>query len=50
VVSGVMAHQEPEGLLNIHVNMPATVPPEIAKALQAGEPAPPGSRAARRGR
>jgi pimeloyl-ACP methyl ester carboxylesterase len=37
-----MAAQKPEGLLGIHVNMPATVPPEIAKALQAGDPPPPG--------
>jgi pimeloyl-ACP methyl ester carboxylesterase len=42
VVADVMARQAPAGLLGIHVNMPATVPPEIAKALQAGEPAPSG--------
>ena len=42
VVSDALARQAPEGLLGIHVNMPATVPPEIAKALQAGEPAPAG--------
>ena len=42
VVSDVMARQAPAGLLGIHVNMPATVPPEIARALQAGEPAPVG--------
>ena len=35
-------HQAPLGLLGIHVNMPATVPPEIAKALQNGDPAPAG--------
>ena len=35
-----MAEQAPPGLLGIHVNMPATVPPEIAKALTAGEPPP----------
>jgi pimeloyl-ACP methyl ester carboxylesterase len=40
VVSDVMARQAPPGLLGIHVNMPATVPPEIARALQAGETAP----------
>ena len=40
VVSDVMARQAPPGLLGIHVNMPATIPPEIAKALQNGEPAP----------
>jgi pimeloyl-ACP methyl ester carboxylesterase len=42
VVADVMARQAPPGLLGIHVNMPATVPPEIAKALQSGEPAPAG--------
>jgi pimeloyl-ACP methyl ester carboxylesterase len=42
VVADVMARQAPEGLLGIHVNMPATVPPEIAKALAAGEPPPAG--------
>jgi pimeloyl-ACP methyl ester carboxylesterase len=46
VVSDVMARQAPAGLLGIHVNMPATVPPEIAKALQDGDPAPPGLSAA----
>ena len=40
VISDVMARQAPKGLLGIHVNMPATVPPEIAKALTNGEPAP----------
>jgi len=42
VVADVMARQAPPGLLGIHVNMPASVPPEIAKALQNGEPAPAG--------
>jgi pimeloyl-ACP methyl ester carboxylesterase len=42
VVSDVMARQAPAGLLGIHVNMPATVPAEIARALQAGDPPPPG--------
>jgi pimeloyl-ACP methyl ester carboxylesterase len=42
VISDVMARQAPAGLLGIHVSMPATVPPEIAKALQAGDPPPPG--------
>jgi pimeloyl-ACP methyl ester carboxylesterase len=37
-----MARQAPAGLLGIHVNMPATVPPEIARALVNGEPAPAG--------
>ena len=42
VVADAMGRQAPPGLLGIHVNMPATVPPEIAKALTAGEPAPAG--------
>jgi pimeloyl-ACP methyl ester carboxylesterase len=40
VVCDVMARQAPPGLAGIHVSMPAVVPPEIASALQAGEPAP----------
>jgi len=46
VVSDAMARQAPAGLLGIHVNMPATVPPEIAQALTNGEPAPAGLSAA----
>ena len=42
VIVGCDGEQAPPGLLGIHVNMPATVPPEIAKALTAGEPAPAG--------
>src|ERR1700743_2050726 len=37
-----MASQKPAGLLGIHVNMPATVPPDVAKALNDGNPAPAG--------
>ena len=33
IVSDVMARQAPAGLLGIHVNMPATVPADVAKAL-----------------
>jgi pimeloyl-ACP methyl ester carboxylesterase len=40
VVADKMAIQKPDGLLGIHVNMPATVPPDIAKHLQNGDPAP----------
>lgn len=39
-VSSAMARQAPAGLLGIHVNLPATVPPEVAAALAAGGPAP----------
>jgi pimeloyl-ACP methyl ester carboxylesterase len=41
-VSEQMALQKPPELLGIHVNMPATVPADVAKALQYGEPAPSG--------
>jgi pimeloyl-ACP methyl ester carboxylesterase len=42
VVADKMAQQKPEGLLGIHVNMPATVPADVAKALNNGEAAPAG--------
>ncbi|MGH8080494.1 MAG: epoxide hydrolase family protein, partial [Lysobacter sp.] len=42
VVADAMARQAPKGLLGIHVNMPATVPAEVAKAMNAGDPAPAG--------
>jgi pimeloyl-ACP methyl ester carboxylesterase len=42
VVADAMARQAPEGLLGIHVNMPATVPSDVAQALKNGEPAPVG--------
>jgi pimeloyl-ACP methyl ester carboxylesterase len=42
VVSDKMASQAPAGLIGIHVNMPATVPPEIARALNEGDPPPAG--------
>lgn len=42
VIVDAMARQAPEGLLGIHVNMPATVPADIAKALKDGDPAPEG--------
>jgi len=41
-VTEQMALLKPEGLLGIHVNMPATVPDDIAKALHDGVPAPAG--------
>jgi pimeloyl-ACP methyl ester carboxylesterase len=37
-----MGLQAPAGLLAIHTNMPATVPADVDKALQAGGPAPAG--------
>lgn len=39
-ISGAMARQEPPGLLGIHINLPATVPPEVDAALAAGAAAP----------
>jgi len=39
-VSEVMALQLPPGLLGIHTNMAATVPPDVSKALSAGGPPP----------
>jgi pimeloyl-ACP methyl ester carboxylesterase len=33
-----MGLQAPEGLLAIHTNMPATVPPDVDRATLAGEP------------
>src|ERR1051325_2632354 len=39
-VSEVMALQQPPGLIAIHPNMAATVPPDVSKALGLGGPAP----------
>jgi pimeloyl-ACP methyl ester carboxylesterase len=41
-VSGAMARQGAAGLAGIHLNLPATLPTEIAAALGAGAPAPAG--------
>jgi pimeloyl-ACP methyl ester carboxylesterase len=40
-ISSAMARQNATGLLGIHINLPATVPPEVAAAL-AGGPLPAG--------
>lgn len=42
VVCDRMARQALPGLIGIHVNMPATVPPELMRAILAGDPAPAG--------
>jgi pimeloyl-ACP methyl ester carboxylesterase len=39
-VSSAMARQAPPGLLGIHINLPATVPPEVGAVLASGGPAP----------
>jgi pimeloyl-ACP methyl ester carboxylesterase len=39
-ISSAMARQAPAGLLGIHINLPATVPPEVA-AVIGGGPVPP---------
>src|ERR1044072_7405811 len=41
-ISEVMALQQPPGLLGIHTNMAATVPPDVSKALAMGGPSPTG--------
>jgi pimeloyl-ACP methyl ester carboxylesterase len=41
-VTEQMALQLPPELVGIHTNMPATVPADVARALQYGEPAPSG--------
>ena len=41
-ISGAMARQKVPGLIGIHINLPATIPPEIAMALATGGPAPEG--------
>jgi pimeloyl-ACP methyl ester carboxylesterase len=42
VVAEAMGRQAPAGLLGIHINLPATVPPQVATALASGGPAPAG--------
>jgi pimeloyl-ACP methyl ester carboxylesterase len=41
-VSSAMARQAPAGLLGIHINLPATVPADVAAVLAGGGPAPAG--------
>jgi len=42
VVSEAMGRQAPSGLLGIHINLAATIPPEVVAALAKGGPAPEG--------
>jgi pimeloyl-ACP methyl ester carboxylesterase len=39
-VSSAMARQKAQGLLGIHINLPAAVPPDVAAVLANGGPAP----------
>jgi len=41
-ISSAMARQAAAGLLGIHINLPATVPPEVAAALAGAGPVPAG--------
>ena len=41
-VTEQMALLKPPGLLGIHTNMPATVPPDVSRALAIGDPPPAG--------
>jgi pimeloyl-ACP methyl ester carboxylesterase len=42
VISDALARQAPTGLLGIHLNMPATIPPELVKPIFGGDAAPAG--------
>jgi pimeloyl-ACP methyl ester carboxylesterase len=48
-VTEQMALQQPSELIGIHTNMPATLPADVSRALQFGEPAPPGLSAEEQG-
>ncbi|MBD2021153.1 epoxide hydrolase [Leptolyngbya sp. FACHB-36] len=41
-ITSAMARQAPAGLLGIHLNLPATIPPDVAPVLASGGPAPAG--------
>ncbi|WP_353146464.1 epoxide hydrolase family protein [Chryseobacterium sp.] len=42
VISDALARQAPPGLLGIHLTMPATIPAELVKPINAGDPVPSG--------
>jgi pimeloyl-ACP methyl ester carboxylesterase len=42
VISDALARQAPAGLLGIHLTMPATIPAQLVKPINAGDPAPAG--------
>jgi len=42
VITTELARQAPPGLLGVHLNLPAAIPPEVGAALATGGPAPAG--------
>ena len=42
VISDALARLAPAGLLGIHLNMPATIPADLVKGINAGDPLPAG--------
>ena len=42
VISDALARQAPPGLLGIHLTMPATIPVNLVKGINSGDPAPTG--------
>ena len=42
MVTELMAAQKPPGLVGMHTNLPAVVPPDVSKAIQSGGPPPAG--------
>src|SRR5271157_1478932 len=42
VISDALARQAPPGLLGIHLTMPATIPANLVKGVNSGDPAPSG--------
>ncbi|MBB4482289.1 epoxide hydrolase family protein [Rhizobium etli] len=49
VISDALARQAPKGLLAIHLNMPATVPGDLIRAINNGDAAPAGLSPAEKG-
>jgi pimeloyl-ACP methyl ester carboxylesterase len=48
VISDALARQAPPGLVGIHLTMPATIPANLVKGINSGDPAPPGLTASER--
>ncbi|MDO3431989.1 epoxide hydrolase [Rhizobium sp. CBN3] len=49
VISDALARQAPQGLLAIHLNMPATVPGDLMRGINSGDAAPAGLSTAEKG-